>query len=62
MTMLVLNMLPNAILDTRELREEVAIRYRNSGENLGYEIRALMNGRRVGELRLFKQGVPVRMN
>jgi len=28
---------PNAILDTRELREEVARRYMNSEQNLGYD-------------------------
>lgn len=50
---------PKAILDTRELREEVAIRYANSGQ--GYEIRTLEGGRRAGEQRLFKNGAPAIM-
>ena len=54
---------PDAILDSRELREEVARRYLDSGQNLPtYTVRKLESGRSSGELRIFKNGAPAIMN
>ena len=52
----------DAVLDTKELREEVATRYQNSGQQIdGYNVCTLQNGTNRGELRVMKEGATVKM-
>ena len=53
----------NAVLDTRELREEVAIRYTSRGGNLpNVTVRPLRAGTYAGELRVCKNDTPANMS